>query len=158
MKGRYLAKAIGTTWGQSQKGKMQVAVTCEITQECAEKGQTFSWIGTFSELATDMAVRALRAFGWEGDDLSDLFELDAAGCKRFLGREVELVIDEEEYEGKVHTKVKFVNEPGASRFAFKVPVGQIDLRQFAASMKSSIRAIGNPGMIPSKKRDDDIPF
>lgn len=159
MKGKYLGRAIGTEWGRSQKGNMQIAVTCEITQACDEHGKTITWFGTFSDAATEMAVRALRAFGWEGDDLSDLDNLDTEQCKRFLGREVELVIEEEEYDGKVRSRVRFVNEPGTGKFAFKEPVGGNDLRRFAASMKSAIKAIGGGGGgKPNGSRKDDVPF
>lgn len=46
-----------------------------------------------------------RCFNWEPGDTSELDQ------QLFRGTEVDLVLEEEEYEGETKTKVKFVNKP-----------------------------------------------
>lgn len=46
-----------------------------------------------------------RCFNWQPGDTSELDQ------QLFRGTEVDLVLEEEEYEGETKTKVKFVNKP-----------------------------------------------
>lgn len=174
MQGNFLAKAVATRWGDSENGNTQIAVECEITTEGEFQGRTIAYIGTFTEKAREFALKALDAFGWQGDDLSELDNLTADGCAILLPNEVELVVRQEEYNGEIQTRVAFVNKPGAGRFAFKKPKTGSELKSFAATQKASVAAwrAGNglarpvskpqPAKRPTHPNapgdDNDIPF
>lgn len=172
VRANYLARAIGCSFGVSGNGNYQVAIDCEIT-EGDHAGERISWIGTLSQgKATEISLRALKeSFGWAGDDLAELAEIDAETAARLLPNVVELACDMEEYDGVWRLKVKWVNKPGGGRFAFKEPLTGDRLRAFSAQMKGTIRGMAGgrrSSSTPSQQAphpnapgggiDDDVPF
>lgn len=155
--GKYRAKA--RTWGlgESSKGTPEVAVEFVLSDPAME-GASITWHGYLTDAAFDRTVESLRHCGWTGDDLSDLAGLDA--------HEVDLVVVNEEYEGKVHPKVKWVNKAGG--LALKTPMTPEKAKAFAASMRDRIRAAdaakGKKSQTNGQRQhaerpvDDDIPF
>lgn len=101
MIGTVRARAKEWGLGVSSSGKEQIAVMFELVGDHA--GQTITWFGYFTENTVDRTLDSLRHCGWDSDNIAELDNLNA--------NEVELVLDEEEYEGKVRTKVKWVNRP-----------------------------------------------
>jgi hypothetical protein len=119
-------KARAREWalGHSSNGNEQVAVLFEITQG-EHAGRTITWFGFFTEHTWERTMDSLRHCGWDGNDFTSLDGLDA--------NEVELVIEQEEYQGKVRDRVKWVNRP--SRLALKEAMGADAMRSFAAKMR-----------------------
>ena len=146
-KANYLAKAIGACFGLVESsGNYQIAVQCEIVDHPDFAGETIAWIGTFAAgKATDITIEALQNFGWKGDDLAELADLDAAACEKLLPDVVSLACELDEYNGDVTLKAKWVNKPGAGRFAFKKPLSGADLKAFAAQMRGTIRGAQQGG-------------
>jgi hypothetical protein len=91
---------------------------------------TIGWSGFFTEKTQARTLEALRACGWRGDDLSQL--------SFPAGNEVLLVIEDEEYEGKLHSRVAFVNSIRGP--SVKNAMAPQDLKMFAARMKGAIVA------------------
>lgn len=75
-------------------------------------------------------------FGWNGVDPTWFMETDLSGV------EVDLVIENEEYEGKVYPKVKWVNKPGAGG-GYKLPESA-DKKALLAKYGSKFRALAGP--------------
>lgn len=131
--GKYQGRAVveDVGFGYTAKGTEQIAIPFEITQgECT--GQRYTWFGTFSDAGTEWVVKTLRACGWIGDDLSDL---------GMLQKEVQLVFAEEEYEGKVSLKLKWVNSLGGGKVALKEPMNDGARAAFARRMRGVIAAL-----------------
>lgn len=125
----FRARATGpqdVTFGRSSNGNDQIAVVFEIT-EGDRAGQRMTWTGTFTEKATAITMRALRAAGWATDDLTDMSGIG--------DKDVDLAVGVEEYEGEVRERIRWVNEPGGGKFAFKQPVEGHDLKALAARVK-----------------------
>lgn len=129
MKGTFKAKALGWGLGLSNSGTEQVAITFGIVGGPHE-GQTLTWYGSFSDQAIERTFESLRHCGWSGDNLAALTGLDA--------NEVEIVVDEEVYEGKARTKVKWVNRPRGP--ALKHQLSGPALDAFAARMRGAALA------------------
>ena len=110
--------------GHSKNGTEQIAVLFDYIDSNGE-ASTITWFGYFSEAACDRTIEALRYCGWEGDDFGRLDGLDK--------NEVELVIENETYEGKSHLKVQWVNRLAA--LALKAPMDQNQVAAFAARMR-----------------------
>ncbi len=110
-RGNYRARAVDSQFGYAETGTEQVAVTFEITEEGEFRGHTIAWFGFFTDGTQERTMQALRACGWEGDDLSNLIGLDR--------NEIVLVIEHDEYGGKVQARVKWVNRLGAGRIELK---------------------------------------
>jgi hypothetical protein len=152
----YRARAREWTLGESSKGTPQVVVAFNILDEgAAEKALT--WYGYFTDATADRTLESLKHMGFEGDDITIL---DGLGRN-----EVSLVVEDEEYEGQTHARVRWVNKAGG--LAVKQPLQADKLRAFAAEMKAKLRAGGvKPAPKPaSDKRpepppltDADIPF
>lgn len=67
-------------------------------------GKTISWYGYLSEKSEERTIESLRTAGWAGDDIS---RLDGLG-----DREVSLVVEWEEYDGRIRARVKSIYGPG----------------------------------------------
>lgn len=138
--GKYRARAIASSvqWGVSSNNNEQVAVTFEIVGG-EFNGFHTTWVGNFSERGQEIALKALRACGWNGDDLTDLSGIEA--------NEVELVLKEETYTGsdgveRTTVKVQWVN--GGGKFEFRKPLDRGGLAAFAAKMKGAAVASRQP--------------
>ncbi len=157
--GKYRAKATAWGLGETSSGKPEIAIEFGFTS-LDLAGQSITWHGYLSEAAFNRTVESLRHCGWKGDDFSDLEGLGA--------NEVELVVEEEEYEGKVHAKVRWVNRAGG--LSIKAPMTGDKVKAFAASMRGKVRAFDakkgkrEPASTSGQERaeasmtDEDIPF
>lgn len=163
--GNYTAHANGGTLGETSKGDPQVVVEFQLLNEGYEQVK-INWFGYFTEKSRERTIESLRTAGWTGDDLTDLSEL----ATRDDIPQVELVIENETYEGKTRAKVQWVNQPG-SVHGGKV-LAPDKAKAFAAMMKATIAATdfrhglkkpapARPSLPPpgnSVKAGDDIPF
>lgn len=137
---KYMANVIGAIFGTSSNGNEQIAIQFEITEwpNPDDTLQSIAYLGTFTDASFEYTEKAMRACGWEGDDLTEFKDQADAGQ---LGP-VELVVYDDTYEGETRPKVLFVNKPGGGRFKFKEG-SELDgagLKNFAARMKSAFRA------------------
>jgi hypothetical protein len=132
--GVYRARAIQGALGQASTGKDQVAVEFELLTEGME-GQHITWFGYFTDPTWERTVESLRTCGWQGDDLSDLTGLGSS--------EVDLVIEQEEYDGKIYARVKWINKPGG--MSLKAPMSPERAKQFASEMKGRILSLKKNG-------------
>lgn len=127
--GTYRARATSWVLGETSTGKEQVAVEFSLTDPELQ-GERIAWYGFFTEKTFERTIESLRACGWTGDNLEDLSGLDA--------NEVDLVIEQETYEGKTTPRVRWVNRPGA--IGVKTALAPEKAKTFAAKMKAQIRA------------------
>jgi hypothetical protein len=168
MERNYKARAIDWGLGETANGKEQVAVQFEILTPDADI-HYIAWHGYFSDKTYERTIESLRICGWTGVDLTDLTGVNA--------NEVSLVIEDDEWEGKVRPKVKWINR--LSSLALRAPMSGDKLKSFAASMRDKIKAHDAAGGTPKPKTqprqsappphigatggpppisDDDIPF
>lgn len=107
-----------------QGGKECIVVRFEFVGGQHE-GRSIQWWGYFTEKTEDRTIESMRHCGWDSDSLA---ELDSLG-----NNEVDLVIEDEEYQGKWRSKVKWVNR--LQRLNVKAPMNQAQLSAFAARMR-----------------------
>lgn len=129
--GIYPAQVVEGLLGVASTGNEQVAVSLEVTDvDGNPTGERIAWYGTFTEAAYPYTVKTLRVMGWRGDDLSDLSSI--------AGTPVSIVVQSEEYKGKVRQKVAFVNAPGGGAI-LKEQMTPDAAKSFADRMRSKIR-------------------
>jgi hypothetical protein len=154
------AKAIGASIGSSKNGSLQVAVTCQLlSSELA--GETITYIGTVSEKAVEYLVAALDAFGWTGDDPMDFKDVSPARAQELLPNEVELVLENETYDGKTRARVKFVNSASrVTKLKFTNPGEERAMVAQAKSLITQFRGGAKRVSIskPVLTDDSDLPF
>ena len=129
--GTYRAKAIEAQLGFTNGGKEQVAISFQVLTPGFE-GTRLAYYGTFGEKALEITVKALRACGWTGLDLSDFTGIDT--------NEVNLVVEHEEYNGTITAKVKWVND-GAGGLLKNV-MGDSEKKSFAQRMRGQLATLG----------------
>jgi hypothetical protein len=167
--GTHRARAQEWSLGMSSTGKEQIGVMFEIAGGPCD-GKHITWFGYFTDNTVDRTLESLRHCGWASDNLADLDTLNA--------NEVELVIEDEEYDGKVRPKVKWVNR--ISRLQMKEQMTPAQVQAFAARLRGKAVASkqkygaqpAQNGAAPSRQPvqqqsfasaggavvDDDIPF
>lgn len=147
VKATYSARAIGCYFGKAGEdgtGNAQVFVPFRISFEDGDEHIT--WAGTLTSdggKAFEIAIKALRTLGWQGDDLTELEDLDEDGAAKLLPNQVEIVCDMDEYNGERKLKVKWVNAPGGGKMT-KHALAGADLKTFAAQMRGTIRSMAVP--------------
>jgi hypothetical protein len=120
------ARAINAAVGKASTGTVQIAIEFEFLDEVGG----ITYYGALSDAAFEYTMKAIRTAGFVGDDISDLSSLQNDAP------EVVLVIEPEEYNGKVTRKVKFINSAGG--LALKDALQGDDLAQFARKLKGKI--------------------
>lgn len=113
--------------GTSEKGTEQIAVLFDYLDGNGEAG-SITWFGYFTDGTWQRTLDSLRYMGWQGDDLGVLDGLDT--------NEVELVLDEETYQGKTRVKVQWVNRLQA--LALKAPMDPAQRQSFAQRMRGRV--------------------
>lgn len=159
--GTYKARAREWAFGLSQNGNEQIAVMFALVGG-EHDGQTITWFGHFTDKTLERTLDSLRHMGWQSDNIAELDDLGT--------NEVEIVIDEEEYDGKVRSKVRWVNGP--SRLALKDQMNRSQVEAFAARLRgktvahkqkngagtASRERAASAAFSPMPDTDDDIPF
>ena len=87
-----------------------------------------------SEKAFDRTMDTLRGvFGWFGDNVVDFFKRH----ELLNNVEVELVIDDEDYQGKTYKKVKYVNPIGGN-FDPVTQISEAEAEKIGAELRGKI--------------------
>jgi hypothetical protein len=147
--GKYRARGVAAALSEAGTGTKQVVVELELLDvDPGEAGDNRHWwYGYFSDRAWERTVEALRALGWEGDDLSDL-----SGINR---SEVFAVLKTEVYEGSPNQKVAFINKLGDLPVKNQLSADQAKV--FAAEMRGKIRAFDSSGGRPKNNGSPNKP-
>ncbi len=155
--GYVLAKCIEWALTETKKGDPQIFLRFKALDDTDPPG----YFGGFSDKSLPHTLKALRACGWQGTDISEL-DHHTAGLD---ANEVSLKIEHEVWEGVERARVSFVNVPGQ---ALK-PLDPAKKANFAAQLKGQILALemGKPptakpsprnGPPPGHPADADILF
>lgn len=118
-------------WGKAKTGTRQVLIHFEVI-DGEHAGTVLPWFGYFTKDATQRTLESLRFCGWKGDDIQQLGALDQV---------VSIKVEHNEYEGKTHARVAFVNRLGAGRVKLADPLSSDEMRQFAAMVKQSAQRV-----------------
>lgn len=142
--GTYAARAVYHDLGESKNGHFQVAVTFEIVAG-DYLGRRITYFATFAPgKATEFAIKALRAAGWTCDDPTVLTGLGDAEC--------DIVVEHDEYNGRVRDRIRFVNRPGErGRFTFQNPMSEEKRRAIAARLRGTVIAVSRDIGEPSQQ-------
>ena len=133
--GRHLVRAMRAELGYTNSGNEMVAVYLQN-----DEGNGITWYGYFTDATWKRTLEALRLCGWQGDDVSDLSGIDGS-------REVEVVVEQEEWQGETRVRARWINAPGGAGIRNVMP--EADRKSFAARIRERMQSKGN---------DDDIPF
>ena len=137
--GKYEATAIPEESDLTEvgaNGTPCVKVMFYIQTPVEAHGQKIVWDGWATPAALGRTVEALRTMGWTGNDLRDLTSIGA--------NNVELVIEGEDYKGKMYPRVKFVNALGGRRVVVDPTKKLAMAKALAAQIKAMESGAGAP--------------
>lgn len=123
---------VGCRFGESEKKSTPfVQVLCQIVRG-PYAGQTIMWTGYFSGGATEYTIKALRAFGFTGDELMGF---PAQRPENEVSAVVEM---KEANSGKSYPNVAWINPPNRG-FKIEKPIEGPELRKFSAAFKAHLK-------------------
>lgn len=157
LNGTYPGKVIEAGLGETSSGNEQAVLLCQLGGEGPEKGLRLNYFGSFHENSVEHTIKALKAAGLPGNDLSVLIidpEAGTSDWKKAVPNppDVEFVIaPEPEYDPEtraakvdeqgnavMRVRVKWINAVG--RLAVKSVLAPDKAAAFAAKMKGRLAA------------------
>lgn len=148
--GRYDAKILSAELTEASTGTPQVAIALEVENSEEFSGELITWFGFLSEKAFPFTLKALRAIGFIGSDIT------AIETQKLMPASI--VVEMDEWEGQERPKVKWLNARGSGPNL--TPMS--NKADFAKAMALKIAAL-EAGSKPAKTIDealdgDDVPF
>ena len=131
--------------GVTGTGKEQVAVFLQT-----EDGHNITWYGYFTDKTVERTLETLKLCGWDSDDISDLDGIDGSAV-------VDIVVENEEYEERVRSRVRWINSPGGGGPALKDKMDEGSRASFAERMKGKVLAFNQQNPSVKAVRNDDAP-
>jgi hypothetical protein len=125
--GTYRARCKSAELCLTSSGKEQIQAMFELIDPDFDK-ETVPWWGFFTEKTAERTMQSLRYCGWRGDDITDLDGVTA--------NEVEIVVEHNDYNGKVNARVAWVNRIGSGGIQVKSPMAETARKAFARKMKA----------------------
>lgn len=122
--GTHRARAKEWGLGYSDTGKEQIAVLFQIA-DGPHNGKHIHWYGYFTDETLDQTLMSMRHCGWASESLA---ELDTLG-----DNDVMLVIEDEEYQGKWRSRVRWVNR--VPKLALKSQMNMQQASDFAQKLR-----------------------
>ena len=113
--------------GESKTGTRFVRVPITITASGPQRGKTINWYGYLTEKSQERTIEALEhCFGidWNWENIN------------WEGKEVEVVVEQDEYNGKTSFKAKYLNNPNIDRSAGNKSPDEIETEKAAAQAMS----------------------
>ena len=102
--GKYVARATAHRFDASQKtGTECICVTLEVAGDPFDgtADESIEWVGWLTEKSTPRVIRDLKTMGW---DCVSFAEMAGLGDEQ-----VEIVVEEEEFNGRTSPRVRYVN-------------------------------------------------
>jgi hypothetical protein len=132
----------------TKAGNRQVAAHFKILNppEGVSVKYPLPWYGAFSstpmgkkgKTVAQVTVESLRAMGLKGNDL-------AAAQDQDLDQLVSVMVEHNEWDGKVRPRIAFVNTPGGGAIKLNNPMPLQEVRKFAAMMRDSLGKVPEVG-------------
>jgi hypothetical protein len=146
--GTYLAEVKDCKVGKDKKGFMLITLKIEVI---VEGGKEILYKNlSFSGKAKEYSLKALAICGWHGTTTSDLI-----GSENFQPVEIEVVVVDEEYNGKMHPVISFINVPGGGGNFKGLSKDELLKSGMEEDLASQIK---NLGVEPRVVGGSDIPF
>lgn len=135
------AKVVAGRFIKSSKGTMGIEVAFEFEEPTTNTQERMNWVGWLSEKALENTMDTLvNVLCFNGNDnVNQAGEFTDPNVFDF-NKEVKLVVEMEEYDGKTRAKIKWVNNVGGSGFQGITPEvirGELAATGFKAAFLSA---------------------
>jgi hypothetical protein len=103
--GRYTVIAEQAVVSEAGSGALQLALNCKIDEQTGIIAYLY-FVSKNGEILTKTIDRLKEVFGWDGQDFFWFEDTDISGIQ------FDITVENEEYNGKVSPKVKWINKVG----------------------------------------------
>lgn len=111
--GKKVARVVAGRFVNSEKGTLGIEVSFRFKE--GESEERMQYVGWCSPLAIERTMKTLvEVLGYNGDDSVDPVSRYLLPGSLNQDRDVELVVEMEEYEGKSRPRIKWINDPAAA--------------------------------------------
>lgn len=167
--GKYIAKIVSYGLQEGKEGGKSDAIIVRFETKPDEKGEVYNqtWYGYLTEKAFERTLATLMGpLGMIAtpDQVETCLErISSEGLASNMlntEKDIELVIENEEYNGKTRPRVKWINEPGAGNEFKKLAADQVKGRFAhlnAAGVAASIQA-KKPAVTGALANSSRVPF
>ncbi len=124
--GTFKAKVLDYAISASKNGTPQACVLFKYKDDDGDT-HDISWFGSFHENAKEYTVRDLVTLGFSGNDPSVLAQGVGNGALNTT-EEIEIVVGFKEWNNKTYPEVRYINEPGGSKFRNKMELGEAKMK------------------------------
>lgn len=140
--GTWDATVVASVLGKTGTGKEQIAITFQD-----EAGNRSTWYGYFTDAAIERTLETLQILGWVA--AQNDWRLDTLhNTDLIVGAKAAIVVEDEEYDGKIRAKIRWVNELGGG--AVKEQMAPAEAEAFAKRLRSVLARKKGPA--PSTAR------
>lgn len=91
--------------------KASTGTPCVVIDVEDKDARRLRWYGYLSERAVEGTIERLQDIGWDADAADWQIE-SLNGTTLLVDKPCQVVVEDEEYEGKIRRKVKYLNPPG----------------------------------------------
>lgn len=140
--GDFVVRPVKHKIGFAGTGTEQIGVRLQV-MEGPQKGKYIVWYGSFTDASEDITIKAMRALGFEGDNIYDCSSMYANPEHTAIA----VVAHEQNQNGKLVSKVKWIN--GAD-VAMKEEMNDAELRSFAQRMRAKFARHGGASSQPQR--------
>ena len=142
--------------GEDADGRAQLSIYFED-----ETGDGITWYsalgtlkdGGFSEKSFKFGCDQLKALGWDAEKEKWAFEALGTDDSPLLGREAEIVVVAETYDGKERIKVKYVNDPNRPKMG-QERMAPDQAKRFADRLRSHLGVKAPPARPAAPKKPE----
>ena len=120
--------------------KPRINTAWKVNEDGEHEGEVYYKDLYLTPNAMKWSLKALRAAGFKGDDVTK--------CGQIVGNEARIVVGEEEYNGETSLKLKFINKIGGGK-----PMTGASKLTFAETLKAQIMA-AEAGSGDTKEEED----
>lgn len=120
--GTKTARAKAARFIKAKTGSLGIEIVFEFKEPSTEGMETLNWVGWLSEKAISNTMDTLvNVLGFNGDDSVDANGVLSNPNALDWRKELSIVVELEEYNGKSYPKIKWVNNMGGSAYANIAP-------------------------------------
>ena len=131
--GRHRGVCIGTDHSYSSvKGTPTISLGFRLSVGDADENRVITAFRYVTPNTEEHVIKDLLTLGWQGEDMGNINDAE-------LTNEVELVIEHEEFEGKLRAKVKWINAIGGGMIKSETPMTEAQRADFGRQMKAKVR-------------------
>jgi hypothetical protein len=134
--GKYTAKVVDYSVIENDKDEPVVVIKFKFGEN------TWAWTGGFgSDKAKERTLKTLLVVGLTSDSLEDLCDGPSSGLLD-MNTEVEIVVEESEYNGKKRTQIAYVNPLGGRAFGEAISKQNARAKFGGMNIKGELAALG----------------